>query len=426
MQVARESAVAESNNENLSLLRLLDPGVSADPYALYRALREHDPVHWDPYMHAWVVTSYPEVINVLTNYSADRAPAAEYLDQLGLAFMKPFADMMRQQMLFMDPPLHARLRGICSAAFTPRRVESMRKVIESVANGLIDKVIAAGRMDMLADFAHPFPAIVTATMLGVPTEDHRQLSAWVIDLAEVLGNFQHHPDRVAEIVQSMQDFKCYVAARMEEERRRPTNGLIYALMTSEVDGHRLTDEEVIVNTIITLIGGHETTTNLIASGFLTLLRDPENFELLRNHPEIIASAIEELLRFESPVQHTARIAPAEMQLGGKTIQKGSRVVVGLAAANRDPNRFPNPDRLDLLRADNRHLAFGWAAHFCFGAPLARMEGQIAYTTLLRRLSHPALLDRQLNWRANAGLRGLTELNISFDPGGPTTQQPRRG
>jgi cytochrome P450 len=199
--------------------------------------------------------------------------------------------------------------------------------------------------------------------------------------------------------------------------------LIYALMTSEVDGHRLTDEEVIVNTIITLIGGHETTTNLIASGFLTLLRDPENFELLRNHPEIVASAIEELLRFESPVQHTARIAPAEMQLGGKTIQKGSRVVVGLAAANRDPNRFPNPDRLDLLRPDNRHLAFGWAAHFCFGAPLARMEGQIAYTTLLRRLSHPALLDMELNWRANAGLRGLTELNIGFDPGAPTTAAP---
>jgi hypothetical protein len=328
--------------------------------------------------------------------------------------------MMRQQMLFMDPPMHARLRGICSAAFTPRRVESMRKEIESIANGLIDKVISSGRMDLLADFAHPFPAIVTATMLGVPVEDHRQLSAWVIDLAEVLGNFQHHPDRVAEIVQSMQNFKSYVAARMEEERKRPTNGLIYALMTSEVDGHRLTDEEVIVNTIITLIGGHETTTNLIASGFLTLLHDPESFEQLRTHPGIIASAIEELLRFESPVQHTARIAPADMQLGGKTIQKGSRVVAGLAAANRDPNRFPNPDRLDLLRPDNRHLAFGWAAHFCFGAPLARMEGQIAYNMLLRRLSRPALLDDKLNWRENAGLRGLTALHISFDPGVPTS------
>jgi cytochrome P450 len=411
----------ESNDESLSLLRLLDPGVSADPYVLYRALREHNPVHWDPYMHAWVVTSYPEVVTVLMNYSADRAPAAEYLDRLGLSFMKPFAEMMRQQMLFMDPPMHARLRGICSAAFTPRRVEAMRKEIESVANGLIDKVVSSGRMDMIADFAGPLPAIVTAKMLGVPVEDHRQLGAWVIDLAEVLGNFQHHPDRVTQIVQSLADFKSYVAERIEEERRRPTNGLIYALMTSEVDGHSLTDEEVIVNTIITLIGGHETTTNLIASGFLTLLRDPESFQQLRNHPEIMSSAVEELLRFESPVQHTARIAPADMQLGGKTIQKGSRVVAGLAAANRDPNRFPDPDRLDLLRPDNRHLAFGWAAHFCFGAPLARMEGQIAFKVLLRRLSRPALLDTKLEWRANAGLRGLTELNLGFDPDVPASE-----
>jgi len=409
---------AEANNESLSLLRLLDPGVSADPYLLYRALREHDPVHWDPYMHAWVVTSYPEVVNVLMNYSADRAPAAQYLDHLGLSFMKPFADMMRRQMLFMDPPMHTRLRGICSAAFTPRRVESMRHAIESIANELLDKVSSAGRMDLLADFAMPFPAIVTATMLGVPVEDHRQLGAWVIDLAEVLGNFQHHPDRVAEIVRSLADFKNYVAARMEEERRQPTNGLIYALMTSEVDGQRLTDDEVIVNTIITLIGGHETTTNLIASGFLTLLRQPAAFEQLRSHPEIVASAVEELLRFEAPVQHTARIAPADMQLAGKTIQKGSRVVAGLAAANRDPQRFPDPDRLDLLRPDNRHLAFGWAAHFCFGAPLARMEGQIAFNTIMRRLRHPVLLDTKLEWRENAGLRGLTSLRIGFDPASP--------
>jgi pimeloyl-[acyl-carrier protein] synthase len=421
MQVSRPNAVAEANNERLSLLQLLNPAVIADPHALYRALREHDPVHWDPYMHAWVVTSYPEVVTVLMNYSADRAPASDYLDRLGLSFMKPFAEMMRQQMLFMDPPMHARLRSICSAAFTPHRIEELRKGIESIANKLIDKIIYSGRMDMLADFANPFPAIVTATVLGVPTEDHRQLGAWVIDLAEVLGNFQHHPDRVAQIVKSLEDFKSYVAERMEEQRSRPTDGLIYALMTAEVDGHRLSDEEVIVNTIITLIGGHETTTNLIASGFLTLLGDPERFDQLRSHPEIIGSAIEELLRFESPVQHTARIAPADMQLGGKTIQKGSRVVAALAAANRDPSRFPDPDRLDLLRPDNRHLAFGWGAHFCFGAPLARMEGQIAFNLLLRRLLRPALLDDTLHWRSNAGLRGLTALNIGFDPDLPAAR-----
>jgi len=419
MEISPASVPAKANNENLSLLRMLNPEVLADPFLHYRTLREYDPVHWDPYMHAWVVTSYPEVVTVLMNCSADRAPIPAYLDRLGLSFMKPFAATMKQQMMFMDGVMHARLRSICSAAFTPRRVEELRAVIESIAEELIDKFIASGRMEMVTEFANPLPAIVTARLLGVPIEDHQRLHVWVLDLAEVLGNFQHHPDRVAEIVQSLDNLKCYIAARMEEQRGQPNSGLIYSLMMAEVDGHRLSDEEVISNTIITLVGGHETTTNLIASGFLTLLRNPESLQQLCGHPEIIGSAVEELLRFESPVQHTARIAPEEMQLGGKTIRKGSRIVAVLAGANRDPNRFSEPDRLDLLRADNRHLAFGWAAHFCFGAPLARMEGQIAFNTLLRRLSKPALVDSQWNWRENVGLRGLTMLNISFDPDLPT-------
>jgi cytochrome P450 len=414
MDSLRASAVAEVNDENLSLLRLLNPEVLADPHAIYRALREYDPVHWDPYLHAWVVTSYPEVVTVLVSYSADRTPPPAYLDRLGLSFMKPFSEVMLQQMMFMDGAMHARLRGICSAAFTPRRVEALRSAIESVAGELIDQVIASGHMDIIHDFANPLPAIVTAKLLGVPVEDHRQLHAWVLDLAEVLGNFQHHPDRVAEIVQSLGDLKAYVAARLEEQRALPTGGLIHSLMTAEFDGHRLSDDEIVANTIITLIGGHETTTNLIASGFLTLLRNPECVSQLRSHPEIAPSAVEELLRFESPVQHTARIAPDDMKLGGKTIKKGSRVVAVLAAANRDPSRFPDPDRLNLRRSDNRHLAFGWAAHFCFGAPLARMEGQIAFNALLRRLPSPVLLERELEWRSNAGLRGLTKLNIGFD------------
>ncbi len=413
------STLEAPNDENLSLLRMLNPEVLADPHVIYRALREYDPVHWDPYMHAWVVTSYPEVVYVLTNCSADRTPAPEYLDKLGLTFMKPFAEVMLKQMMFMDGAMHTRLRGICAAAFTPRRVEGMRDVIESIANELVDKFIESGEIDMITDFANPLPAIVTAKLLGVPVEDHQQLHAWVLDLAEVLGNYQHHPDRVAEIVKSLVAFKNYIAERMEEERRNPTDGLIYSLMMAEVEGQKLTDEEVIANTIITLIGGHETTTNLIASGFLTLLQKPESFELLRSRPEIAKSAVEELLRYESPVQHTARIAPVDFQLGGKTIQKGSRIVVVLAAANRDPNRFPDPDRLDLLREDNRQVAFGWAAHFCFGAPLARMEGQLAFNTLLRRLLNPVLLEEELSWRSNAGLRSLTSLKIGFDAGSPS-------
>ena len=410
---SKSSQVLELERD-LSLLRMLEPEVLASPHRHYHALRAHDPVHWDPYMHAWVVTSYKEAVTVLMQYSADRTPRPEYLDSLGLSFMKPFSEVMLQQMMFMDGTAHARLRSICASAFTPRRVEELRSAIASVADELIDKFIAKGEMDMITEFANPMPAIVTAKLLGVPVEDHEQLTHWVLDIAEILGNFQHNPDRVVAILTSLEELKQYVARQMEDQRRNPQGGLIYSLMTAEVNGERLSDDEVIANTIITLIGGHETTMNLIASGFLTLLQQPASLELLRTSPELAASAVEELLRFESPVQHTARIAPGDMELGGKSIKKGSRVVAVLAAANRDPNRFPDPDRLDLTRTDNRHLAFGWAAHFCFGAPLARMEGQIAFNALLRRLKNPRLLQKTLQWRENAGLRGLEELRIGFD------------
>jgi pimeloyl-[acyl-carrier protein] synthase len=400
--------------EQFSLLRMLSPQILSDPSALYRGLREREPVHWDPYIHAWVVTSYPEAVKVLTECSADRTPALSYLDRLGLPFMKPFAELMLLQMMFMDGDKHTRLRSICSAAFTPRKVADLKTAIQSTADELLDRVLHQGHMDMIGDFANHLPAIVTAQLLGLPIEDHEQLHAWVLDLAEVLGNFQHHPDRVAEILRSLASLKGYVAERMEEQRRSPTNGLISSLLTTEVDGRQLCDDEVVANTIITLIGGHETTTNLIASGFLTLLRNPDCLEQLRQRPEIAGSAVEELLRYESPVQHTARVALADMELGGKVISSGSKVVAVLAAANRDPGRFPNPDSLDLVRSDNRHLAFGWAAHFCFGAPLARVEGQIAFNTLLRRLNNPKLADQKLEWRQNAGLRGLTKLSISFN------------
>jgi pimeloyl-[acyl-carrier protein] synthase len=410
------SAAAQEADRKFSLLRMLEPEVLAAPYEHYRALREYEPVHWDPYMHAWVVTSYPEAVAVLMTCSADRTPQPEVLDALGLSFMTPFATIMRQQMIFMDGANHARLRGICAAAFTPRRVKELRDVVQSVADDLIDKFIESGKMEMIEDFANPFPAVVTAKLLGIPMEDLDTIHKWVPDIAEVLGNFQHHPTRLQEIVKSLEEIKSYVAARMEVERKEPTGGLINALMTAEVNGQRLTDDEVIANSIITLVGGHETTTNLIATGFLTLLENPKSLEQLRSQPDTIVPAVEELLRYVTPSQHTGRIAPTDMQLGGKTIPKGARVVAVMAAANRDPNRFPDPDRLDLARTDNRHLAFGWAAHFCFGAPLARMEGQIGFNTLLKRLVHPALVGAKPRFRDNAGLRGLTSLHIKFTPG----------
>ena len=398
----------------LSLLRLLDPDVLLDPYPFYRELREFEPVHWDPYTHSWVVTSYAEVQTVLHKYSADRTPTPEQLERLGLSAMTPFAEIMVKQMLFMDAQAHTRLRTLCSVAFTPQRATNLRTAVEQIASDLIDKVAPAGRMDVIADFANSLPAIVTAELLGVPTRDHEQLKAWSADFAELLGNFQHNPDRVPEVLRSLDLLKQYVADKMSEQRTAPRDGLISSLMAAEVNGGRLTDEEVVANTIVTMIGGQETTTNLIGNGLLSLLRRPADLAMLRDNPAMIDTAVEELLRFESPSQHTARIAPADVVLGGKAIRKGTAVMAIMAAGNRDPLQFPDPDRLDLQRVNNRHLAFGWGAHFCFGAPLARLEGQIAFNTLLRRLPSLALEGSVCQWRGNTGLRGLTALNVTFD------------
>ena len=400
----------------LSLYHLLDPEVLANPYPLYRQLRETDPVHWDPYLHAWIVTRYEDVITVLHRYSADRTPTPEYFEALGAPEVAPIAKVMRRQMLFMDAPSHTRLRKLAGAAFTPARVRVLHDQIQKIADKLIDTIIARndGQMEMLADFAEPLPAIVTAQMLGVPEEDHVQLKNWSVTFAEMLGNFQHNPDRLPAVLKAVEGLTAYFHQAIETQRTHPREGLIHAFMIAEVDGDRLTDEEIVANCIVTMVGGLETTTNLISNGMLSLVRNPDQLAKLRTEPGIMVSAVEELLRYESPSQHTARLAPEDTMLGGKQIKKRQAVIAVMAAGNRDPERFADPDRLDLTRPDNRHLAFGWAAHFCFGAPLARLEGQISFDTLLRRFPVLKLVDQPFIWRENLGLRGLKSLKLSFD------------
>lgn len=396
----------------LSLFNLLDPEVLADPYPLYHRLRREDPVHWDPYLHSWVVTRYDDVVRVLRDFSADRTPTPEQLTTMDLSAMNPIAKVMVKQMLFLDPPAHTRIRALASAAFTPQRVEVLRSHIRDVVRDLLDKVKKQGRADLIADLAEPLPCIVTAEMLGVPVEDHRQLKLWSQDFAEMLGNFQHNPDRVPKILKSTEEMTAYFRRAMHWDKSRP-DGLVASLMNARVDGDRLTEEEVVANSIVTMIGGQETTTNLIASGTLTLLRNPDQLEKLRGDLSLIPSATEELLRYESPSQHTARLTPEDTELGGKQIRKRQAVMAIMAAANRDPDRFPDPDRLDITRQDNRHVAFGYGAHYCLGAPLARIEGQIAFEEMLRYFPHWSLEPGPLTWRTNSGLRGLTSLGISF-------------
>ncbi len=403
----------EPTDGTLTLAHLLDPEVLANPYPLYHRLRAHDPVFWDPFLHAWVVTRYEDVITVLTRFSADRTPTPAYFEALGAPQVSPIAAVMVKQMLFLDAPAHTRIRKLAGAAFLPARVRALRDHIQEVATRLIDDIIARGpgRFDLLADFAEPLPAIVTTELLGVPVEDHVRLKDWSVTFAEMLGNFQHNTDRLGNVLLAVQGLTAYFHDAIREQRCRPRPGLVHDLMTAEVDGDRLSDEEVVANCIITLVGGLETTTNLIGNGVLALLRNPDQLARLRVHLDRIPTAVEELLRYESPSQHTARLAPDDVVLGGKSIRKRQAVIAVMAAGNRDPARFSDPDRLDLERSDNRHLAFGWAAHFCFGAPLARLEGQIAFDTLLRRFPVLRLTGEPLVWRENLGLRGLKALPL---------------
>jgi pimeloyl-[acyl-carrier protein] synthase len=412
----RGDASASHGQPVLSLYQLLDPEVLADPYPLYHRLRNEDPVHWDPFLHAWVVTRYEEVVRVLQEFSADRTFTPQQLGEMGLSQLGPIAEVMVKQMLFMDPPAHTRLRGLCSQAFTPRRVEMLRSRIQGIAERLLDSMLPAGRMDVVRDFAAPLPATVTAELLGVPPSDHVQLKLWSADFAEMLGNFQHNPDRTQRVLRSVQEMTDYFRAAVAEARKRPGEGLVHHLLLAEVDGNRLSEEEVIANLIVTMVGGQETTTNLIGNGLLTLLRNPEVLKRLRSDLSLVPSAVEELLRYESPSQHTARIAPADVELGGKSIKRKDAVIAVMGAANRDPQRFPDPDRLDITRKDNRHVAFGAGAHFCFGAPLARMEAQIAFSALLQRLPQLKLEPGSVTWRNNLGLRGLTALWVSWPDG----------
>ena len=395
-----------------SLYQLLDPEVLANPYPLYRQLREEAPVHWDPYLHAWVVTRYADVVEVLHRFNAARTPSPERLEALGMGEITPIAAVMVRQMLFLDQPDHGRVRRLASAAFTPRRVERLRLHIRQIAERLVEDMAAAPRFDVMSGLANPLPAIVTAELLGVPTSDHELLKNWSQDFAEVLGNFQHNPGRAKKTLRAVEEMVGYFHAAVVAEAATPTEGLINALVTAEVDGDRLTEEEVVANVIVTMVGGQETTTNLIGNGLLTLLRQPDQLERLRSDLTLMPSAVEELLRYESPSQHTARLAPPGAVLGGAEIPEGEAVIAVMGAGNRDPERFPDPDRLDLAREDNRHLAFGWASHFCFGAPLARIEGQIAFEALLTRFPEISLApDATIEWRPNLGLRGLAELVV---------------
>jgi cytochrome P450 len=389
----------------------MDPEFVADPYPTYRRLRAEDPVHHSP-LGFWVLTRYEDVVAVLRDpRCAKEAIAAFVAARFGVA-VPPGIGL---SMLDRDPPDHTRLRGLVSKAFTPRVVEGLRPRIQQIVDGLLARVEGAHAMDLIEAFAYPLPVVVICEMLGVPVEDHERFRAWGLDIARGLDAILLPPD--SEVAQrsaaARHALAGYFRALIAERRAAPRGDLLSALIAAEEAGDTLSEDELLATCILLLVAGHETTVNLIGNGTLALLRHPDQLRRLRETPGLIAGAVEELLRYDGPVQRTARVPSEDVTIGGRTIGKGEMVMPFIGAADRDPAQFPDPDRLDITRADNRHIAFGWGIHFCLGAPLARVEGQIAIGTLVRRLPKLALATDRPEYRQSLTLRGLKSLPVAF-------------
>jgi len=389
----------------------LMPEFHSNPYPFYKALREEDPVHQSPFGF-WVCTRYDDAVMILRDPRFGREGMAKMMEtRLGLT-----QDVSRaRDMLFQDPPDHTRLRALVSRAFTPRVVEVMRPDIQDIVNGLLDRVEGARAMDVIEDLAYPLPVRVICEMLGVPTSDQEVFKEWSTDIARSLdaGILPADSDVVPKGRDARLALADYFRGLIAKRRKDPKPDLLSALIAAEEEGNKLSEAELVSTCMLLLIAGHETTVNLIGNGLLALLQHPDQFQMLRDNPELIQTGIEELLRFDGPVQRTGRMTTAEVEIGGKLIPKDSVVVSVIGAANRDPKQFAEPDRLDVTRKENRHIAFGFGIHFCLGAPLARLEGQVALGTLLRRMPKLTLASETPEWRESSTLRGLKSLPVTF-------------
>jgi cytochrome P450 len=325
---------------------------------------------------------------------------------------RALVEMQGHWMLIKNPPDHTRLRGLVHKAFTPRIVEQMRSRIQAITDGLLDRVQAAGQADLIADLAYPLPVTVIAELLGIPPEDHEQFHDWSDALAHSLDltDEQEIYDRASRAAVALTEYLRKVTAA---RRRQPQEDLLSALIAAEEGGGRLTEDELYATVALLLLAGHETTINLIGNGVLALLRNPDQLSRLRENPALLRPAIEELLRYDGPVQMTSRMALDDLEIRGQTIRAGQQVAFLLGAANHDPERFTAPQMLDISREPNQHLAFGSGIHYCLGAPLARLEGQIAIGALLRRMPELALATEAPEYRDNFVLRGLRSLPVRF-------------
>lgn len=387
-----------------------------DPHRFYRELRERDPFHRSWAADGYVLSRHRDVLAVLRDprFSADERNWSRFrrLSRMGrrLGLRDPYEDD-RASMLRQDAPNHTRLRGLVSKAFTSRAVERMRPRIEAVVKELLDPLGSHGEMELIEAFASPLPVTVIAEMLGVPAEDRVRFRHWSDEVIRTLGDGSLADERAAQ--RALEELGAYFRVQAEERRRAPRADLLSALVAAEEAGDHLSTGELLGTCVLLLVAGNETTTKLIANGIVALLRHPDELARLRANPELLPGAVEELLRYDGPVQLTSRMVREDMELEGRPLRRGMQLVLLLAGANRDPEAFADPERLDVSREDVRHVAFGHGVHFCLGAQLARLEATLAFQALLERYPTLRLATDRIEWGRNTILRGPTALPLAF-------------
>ncbi|WP_052519714.1 cytochrome P450 [Archangium violaceum] len=394
---------------------LVHPERRKDPYSGYARMLREAPVHFFEPWGAWLVARYADVTAGFRDTRLLSARTGQFsagMSEEVRKMMEPLARNLSSWALFLDAPSHTRLRGLINKAFTPRMIEALRPRIRALVEELLDAARGKERMEVISELANPLPVIVIGEMLGLPREDRHRLKRWSDQLAGLIGTGRPTPEQVKEGLNAILEFEAYFRMLIAQRRTQPGTDLLSGLVHAEEQGNLLSEQELLSTCTMLLFGGHETTTNLIGNGLLALLRHPEQWELLRTSPELLPNAVEEFLRYDPPVQFTNREAKVDMEIGGQAIRKGDRVMLMMAAANRDPAQFKDPEKLDVRREELRHMTLGLGPHYCLGAALGRMEAQETFAALLRRFPHLKLEPgATVDWMDNAGFRGLLALPV---------------
>lgn len=395
----------------------LDPAFRIDPYSVYARLRAEEPVHRSPF-GALVFSRYADCQAILKHpsSSSDSSKSDDYKRGVEQGLIDVTPREIPEPFLFMDPPDHTRLRGLVSKAFTPKSVENLRPAVQQKVDELLNAIVEKGEMETIEDLAYPLPVFVICKLLGVPTEDHATFRAWSRQAARSLDPIDIlPPEQQQEREAAFEAFIEYFRNLIEERRRTPSDDVLSGLIAAEEQGDKLSEGELISTCLLLLIAGHETTVNLIANGVLALARHPDQLSRLEADPSLASQAVEEVLRYDAPVQMTVRTALEDIDVHGATIPKGGQAVVLLASANHDAERFPEPARFDITRADAKHnLSFGYGIHACLGAPLARLEGEEVFAKLVQRMHRLELRTEALEYKENIVLRGLESLPVGFE------------